>query len=149
MCGIAGIAEQPAGPPAGADAAVRQMVAAMTHRGPDHGAVSGAGRGGMRATLGDRRLSILDLTAGGNQPMVSEAGDLRLVYNGELYNHPELRAELEGRGHRFHSRADTETVLHAYQEWGTEAFARFNGMFALAIHDLRRDVLVLARDRRG
>ena len=81
--------------------------------------------------------------------MTNETGDIWLVYNGELYNHRELRAELEARGHRFRSRSDTETVVHAYEEWGVEALPRFNGMFAFALHDERAGSLVLARDRRG
>ncbi|MGH2370609.1 MAG: asparagine synthase (glutamine-hydrolyzing), partial [Chloroflexota bacterium] len=99
--------------------------------------------------LATRRLAILDLSAAGAQPMTSACSDLVLAYNGEIYNHEALRAELEAKGHRYRSRTDTETVLHAYEEWGTDAFRRFNGMFAFAVFDRRSGELVLARDRRG
>src|SRR5688572_27674677 len=142
MCGIAGFW----GPPD------TQLLAAMTaliaHRGPD-------GEGFFEhsvASLGHRRLAIID-PAGGHQPVGSDDGLVQLSYNGEVYNFRELRAELEAQGHRFHTSCDTEVVLHAYLAWGTDCFARFNGMWALAILDLRDHPggprLVLARDHFG
>jgi asparagine synthase (glutamine-hydrolysing) len=94
-------------------------------------------------------LSIVDLTAAGHQPMSNETGDVLITYNGELFNHQRLRVELEASGHRFHSRTDTEVVVHAYEEWGPSCLDRFNGMFAFAIWDQRRRRLWLARDRFG
>jgi asparagine synthase (glutamine-hydrolysing) len=154
MCGFSGIARlggtvDPA--------ALAAMGDSLFHRGPDQGGVEvaphgEAGSGGARGLvvgLATRRLSILDLSDAGAQPMQTEDGALCIAYNGELYNEPELRRELEGRGYRFRSRSDTETMLYAYQEYGPDVFARCNGMFALAIHDRRRQRLVLARDRMG
>jgi asparagine synthase (glutamine-hydrolysing) len=99
--------------------------------------------------LGHRRLSILDLSAGGHQPMASADGGLWIVYNGEIYNYLELRTELEALGHRFRTASDTEVLLAAWREWGTEALPRLNGMWAIALVDLERRVLTLARDRFG
>jgi asparagine synthase (glutamine-hydrolysing) len=146
MCGIAGFWGAP-------DAALlATMTARIAHRGPD-------GEGFFEhplASLGHRRLAIID-PAGGHQPVGTDDGRVQLTYNGEVYNFRELRAELEPLGHTFHTSCDTEVVLHAYLEWGTDCFARFNGMWALAILDLRDgdgDVgraprLVLARDHYG
>ena len=144
MCGIAGFWGAP-------DAALlATMTARIAHRGPD-------GEGFFEhplASLGHRRLAIID-PAGGHQPVGTDDGRVQLTYNGEVYNFRELRAELEPLGHTFHTSCDTEVVLHAYLEWGTDCFARFNGMWALAILDLRRDDerararLVLARDHYG
>ncbi|MBL4844257.1 MAG: asparagine synthase (glutamine-hydrolyzing) [Planctomycetes bacterium] len=99
--------------------------------------------------LGHRRLSILDLTPRGHQPMVARDRGAWISYNGEVYNFPELREELIGLGYRFSSRTDTEVVLAAYQEWGLDALSRFNGMFAFALWDVRKRQLILARDRYG
>jgi asparagine synthase (glutamine-hydrolysing) len=98
--------------------------------------------------MGASRLKIIDL-AGGNQPIKTDDGDTVIVFNGEVYNHQELRAELEGRGHRFHSRADTETVLHAFLEWDVACFSRLRGMFAVALWTESAKRMVLARDRMG
>ena len=98
--------------------------------------------------MGATRLKIIDLQ-GGDQPIVSDDGDTAIVFNGEIYNHLELRGELEKRGHRFHSHSDTETVLHAFVEWDTECFARLRGMFAIALWTKSSRRLVLARDRMG
>jgi asparagine synthase (glutamine-hydrolysing) len=125
------------------------MISAIGHRGPNHAAAYVEQRPEVSIGLGYCRLSIIDLSPAGNQPMANEAGDVWTVYNGELYNHAELRRELEAKGHRYCSRTDTETVLHAYEEWGTDAFARFNGMFAFALYDQKSNSLILARDRRG
>src|SRR5262249_23528088 len=95
------------------------------------------------------RLAILDLSPAGHMPMSSEDGSLWLVYNGEVYNFPELREELRVKGHRFHSNTDTEVVLHLYQEEGPDCIRRLNGMFAMAIWDTRLQRLFLARDPFG
>ena len=97
--------------------------------------------------MGHRRLAIVDLSPLGHQPM--RRGDLHVVFNGEIYNHVELRAELEALGHRFISHSDTEVLLAAYEEWGSQAWARMNGMWAFAIHDARRRRLIIGRDRFG
>jgi len=99
-------------------------------------------------SLGATRLKIIDLDSG-NQPMVSDDGDTALAFNGEIYNHTELRGELEGLGHIFHSHCDTEVILHAFLEWDTNCFSRFRGMFALALWSESKKRLVLARDRMG
>ena len=150
MCGLSGMAQL-----GGAldPAALAAMGESLFHRGPDQGGVyldpESSPSAGLTVGLATRRLSILDLSPAGAQPMRTPDGTACIAYNGELYNEPELRRELEGRGYRFRSRSDTETVLCAYQEYGPDVFARFNGMFALAIHDRRRQRLVLARDRMG
>jgi asparagine synthase (glutamine-hydrolysing) len=126
-----------------------EVLAAMTrsiaHRGPDDSGTFVRGPVG----LGQVRLSIIDLSAAGHQPMHSDDGSVTLVYNGEVYNFPALRRELEGRGARFTGRSDTEVVLRGYLEWGTAVFERLNGMFALALWDGRSRELHLARDRFG
>jgi len=101
------------------------------------------------AVLGNRRLAIRDLSSLGHQPMCNEDGSVWITYNGEIYNYTELRKALEASGHRFLSNTDTEVVIHAYEQWGEECFHRFNGMWGMAILDLRRKVLVLSRDRLG
>jgi asparagine synthase (glutamine-hydrolysing) len=121
------------------------MSDTIAHRGPDGGGVWVNGSVG----LGHRRLAIVDLTPTGRQPMTNETGDIFITYNGELYNHPDLRIELEAAGHRYHSRSDTETIIHAYEEWETDCLNRFNGIFAFAIWDVRKRKLFLARDRFG
>lgn len=124
---------------------IRRMTAALRHRGPDHQDVFVA----PPILLGHTRLSIIDLAPTGNQPMLSEDGRVALVYNGEIYNFPELRGELERAGHAFRGTSDTEVVLRAYLQWGDSIFARFNGMFAIALWDGRTQELHLARDRFG
>ncbi len=125
------------------------MTDALYHRGPDSGGTQVERVGDLEAGLGARRLSILDLSPAGNQPMATEDGDVLLAYNGEVYNFAELRAELQAAGHRFRSRSDTETVLRAYRAWGLDALARLQGMFGLAIFDRRAGRVVVARDRMG
>jgi len=144
VCGIAGaIALRPdAASPSIEDMA--RAVGAIRHRGPDE---TGVFRDD-RATLGHARLSIIDL-ATGQQPMADATGDAWLVFNGEIFNYLELRAELEAAGHRFRTRSDTEVILVAWRAWGEAAFARFDGQFALAIWEPRARRLVLARDRFG
>jgi asparagine synthase (glutamine-hydrolysing) len=120
------------------------MCAVIRHRGPDdEGTHVEPG-----VALGMRRLSIIDL-ATGQQPMSNEDGTVWVVFNGEIYNYPELRTDLEARGHRFSSASDTETIVHAYEEWGDNAFARLRGMFAIGLWDRRSSTLLLARDRVG
>src|SRR6185369_3672798 len=100
------------------------------------------------AGLAHARLSIIDLSSG-QQPLSNEDGSLWTVFNGEIFNYVELRAELIALGHVFRTRSDTEVIVHAYEAWGDEAFARFNGQFAVALWDARRESLVLARDHLG
>ncbi len=143
MCGIVGIVAAPGGDLPPEDVA-RAMNAAITHRGPDD---EGIFRDGQ-AMIGMRRLSIIDL-AGGHQPVHNEDSTIQAVFNGEIYNFRELRAELEACGHRFYTQSDTEVIVHGYEEWGDACFARLDGMFGLALWDLRSRTLVLARDRFG
>jgi asparagine synthase (glutamine-hydrolysing) len=146
MCGIAGVASLD-GPCS--RSVVEAMCSLLVHRGPDSGGVVEHRLGRLAAALGARRLSIRDLSPIGNQPMSTTDGLVSLVYNGEIYNHQELRRELLARGQTFRSHGDTETVLHAYHEWGLDALARLQGMFALALFDRRAGRLVLARDGMG
>ena len=141
MCGICGIA---GGDPRLGPELVSTMCAAMVHRGPDD-----EGRVQHRdVTLGMRRLSIIDV-AGGHQPMHNEDSTVWVVQNGEIFNFRELRSELSGAGHRFATQSDTEVLVHGWEEWGEEMVERLNGQFAFAIHDRRRDLVFLARDRVG
>jgi asparagine synthase (glutamine-hydrolysing) len=143
VCGIAGIvyfdgrkAEK---------TLLKRMTDAIAHRGPD-------GEGHLLSGpvgLGHRRLSIIDLSASGHQPMSNEDGSVWITYNGEIYNFRELRKELEEEGHVFRSRTDTEVVIHAYEQWGFECLHRFNGMFAFGLWDEKKRALWLVRDRLG
>jgi len=148
VCGLAGFWEGVEGDPLRLEATARAMAGALEHRGPDDGGSwvdGGAGLG-----LGHRRLSILDLSPDGRQPMVGPDGRFTLAYNGEVYNYLELRSELEAEGVSFRTHTDTEVVLHALACWGVErALERFVGMFAFALWDARERSLVLARDRLG
>jgi asparagine synthase (glutamine-hydrolysing) len=143
MCGIVGVFRANGEPvPEGV---VATMVATMHHRGPDgEGAYARPG-----IALGFRRLAVIDLSHASDQPFVDETGEVALVFNGEIYNYVELRDELRRLGHAFRSTGDTEVLLRAYLEWGTDCVERLNGMFAFAIWDGRRRELVLARDRFG
>jgi asparagine synthase (glutamine-hydrolysing) len=148
VCGIVGLLQfrlDRAAPDLCAD--LRAMTQALRHRGPD-GEGAFVSPGG-RCALGHRRLSIIDLSAAGRQPMATPDGRFWITYNGEVYNYLELRDELAAAGYTFTSRTDTEVVLAAYQRWGVECLERFNGMFALAIWDERAQQLFLARDRLG
>ncbi len=143
MCGICGIYNRESGAAvAGAD--IQAMCDAIIHRGPDDEGQYLQGPVG----LGMRRLAIIDL-ATGRQPIFNEEGDAVIVLNGEIYNHLELRRDLEKRGHRFCTRSDTEAILHAYEEYGEGCPSHLNGMFAFAIWDVRRQRLFIARDRIG
>lgn len=143
MCGIAGLINlngNPAEP-----VLVRRMTDAIVHRGPDdEGIFTDRCLG-----LGHRRLSIIDLSSAGRQPMETSDGRFVLTYNGEVYNFQELRVELQAMGYQFRSRTDSEVVLYAWAAWGAKALDRLNGMFAFAIWDRREQELVLARDRYG
>src|SRR3954447_14851428 len=140
MCGI-GVVYDPAGPD---DARAQRMLDALRHRGPDGWGSHSRGP----ATLLHARLAIIDL-AGGDQPLFSEDGSHAVVVNGEIYNHLELRGELEALGHRFATRSDCEVVVHGYEQWGDEVARRLNGMFAFALWDDRRARLLIARDPFG
>jgi len=141
VCGIAGFTHKRSTPD---PARIEQATRALVHRGPDQ---QGWFRSD-RVSLGAVRLKILDL-AGGDQPIRSQDGDTVIVFNGEIYNHAALRAQLEELGHRFRSRCDTEVVLEAFRRWGTGCFARLRGMFAVALWTESEKRLVLARDRLG
>jgi asparagine synthase (glutamine-hydrolysing) len=146
MCGIAGIVGYGSG--AGVDEGqLRRLRDAQSHRGPDDAGLWLADDG--RVGLGHRRLTIIDLSPLGRQPMASADGRHRIVYNGEIYNHLELRAELEKAGHRFRSHSDTEVVIAGYREWGLDVLDRLRGMFAFAIHDAHAGETLLARDPLG
>ena len=143
MCGIAGIFNLNG--EAVSLAALHKMTDAVAHRGPD-------GEGFYHDSfigLGHRRLAIIDLSPLGHQPMISKDQQVVLSYNGEIYNFRELRRELELRRHEFHSQTDSEVVLNAWVEWGPDCVYRFNGMFAFAVWDKRRQSLFLVRDRYG
>lgn len=146
MCGIVGLVAS-AGSSAKAAERLLVMRDTMVTRGPDDAGVLAVANGAVH--LGHRRLSIIELSDLGHQPMVSPDGRLSIVYNGEIYNHLELRPDLERLGWHFRSGSDTETILAAYRIYGNEAFARLRGMYALAIWDEDRSCLVLARDPHG
>lgn len=145
MCGIVGLIERNGR--RGDDGLLVRMRDAMHARGPDDAGAIELANGAVQ--LGHRRLAIIELSELGHQPMTTTDGRLTIVYNGEIYNHLELRPELERRGCRFRSGSDTETILAAYQVHGAEAFAMLRGMFALAIWDEAAQELVLARDPHG
>src|SRR5579872_1982987 len=143
MCGICGIFEYER-PTNIAGDLVQRMNQTMIHRGPDDGGVFvGPGIG-----LGHRRLSIIDV-AGGHQPMSNEDDTVWVLLNGEIYNYPELRAELLQRGHKFKTKSDTEAIVHLYEDYAENCFRKLRGMFSIAIWDSRERKLVLARDRVG
>ena len=114
------------------EAVLRRMTDVMTHRGPDESGVYLRRAHGLSVGLGHRRLSIIDLSEAGRQPLSNEDGTVWLVFNGEIYNYPELRRELEGKGHRFRSHTDSEVIVHLYEEEGTQCARRLAGMFAFA-----------------
>lgn len=143
MCGIAGMV-QAERDGAISSATIHRMCEAIVHRGPDDEGIFVKGGVG----LGMRRLSIIDL-AGGHQPIFNEDKTIWIVYNGEVYNFPELRPELERRGHRFTTHTDTETIVHLYEEYGAECVQKLRGMFAFALYDERAGKLLIARDRLG
>jgi asparagine synthase (glutamine-hydrolysing) len=143
MCGIAGMVAASGGMTPSPDT-LRTMLGMIRYRGPDgYGIYTDD-----RAALGQARLSIIDLSSGA-QPMSNEDGSIWIVFNGEIFNYVELRDELERLGHRYHTRSDTETIIHAYEQWGDRAWVMFNGQFAAALWDVRKRQLTLARDRVG
>jgi asparagine synthase (glutamine-hydrolysing) len=146
MCGICGVWNYGDGQPVGRPD-LETMRDTLTHRGPDDAGCYFDDRVGLG--LGFRRLSIIDLTPAGHQPMSNEDGSIWTVFNGEIYNFLELRRELEKAGHHFKSATDTETLLHGYEEWGLDVVRHLRGMFAFALWDSVRRRLVLARDRVG
>ena len=143
MCGIAGIV---AVDQLDHDAPARalRMRDIITHRGPDEAGL----HCDAQAALAHRRLSIVDLSSG-QQPLSNEDGSIWVVFNGEIYNHADVRKELEGHGHVYRTKSDTETIVHAYEQWGEECVHRFRGMFAFAIWDAPKRRLLLVRDRLG
>ncbi len=143
MCGICGIYNYRFGKPVD-EFLIRSMASQIIHRGPDDDGFYIEGALG----LGMRRLSIIDID-GGHQPISNEDGSIWIVFNGEIYNFPELRRELQLKGHIFRTRSDTETVVHAYEEWGVDSFSKLNGMYGFALWDSRNKELILARDPFG
>ncbi|MDB5385155.1 MAG: asnB 3 [Planctomycetaceae bacterium] len=148
MCGIAGAAWTSEAPPF-EPSVLRLMVKSISHRGPDdEGFYRSPALPGPGAVLGHRRLSIIDL-GGGHQPLCNEDGTVWIAFNGEIYNYRELQAPLEKQGHVFRTSSDTETIIHLYEQYGTECVQYLRGMFAFAIWDENRRQLFLARDRLG
>ncbi|HEU4479957.1 MAG TPA: hypothetical protein VFR80_15665, partial [Pyrinomonadaceae bacterium] len=147
MCGICGVWEAGATEGRVETALLGRMRDQMQHRGPDDAGelVFDEGRGGF----GFRRLSIIDLSAAGHQPMHGCTDKLWLVFNGEIYNHLPLREGLEARGHRYTSRTDSETILHLYEERGLDFVRELEGDYGIALWDAEREQLVLVRDRIG
>lgn len=142
MCGIAGVVGKRGDAIDAAD--VHRMCQTIVHRGPDDEGIYARGPVG----LGMRRLSIIDL-AGGKQPIHNEDRSVWVVFNGEIYNFPELRGELQGRGHQFYTHSDTEVIVHLYEEMGADCVKKLRGMFAIALYDEKKHSLLLARDRLG
>lgn len=142
MCGIAGIVSKNGEL---LEPQLAPMIDAQAHRGPDDWGVWSDDR----CALGHRRLSIIDLSEAGRQPMSNARGDVQITFNGEIYNFQQLRCELEGLGYSFRTRTDTEAIIYAYEQWGAACLAKLRGMFALGIWDQRRRRLFLARDRAG
>src|SRR5687767_7701446 len=143
MCGIAGIVAGDALDRAD-EGRARSMRDVLSHRGPDDAGLYAD----HRAALGHRRLSIVDLAAG-HQPLSNENSTVWVVFNGEIYNHQAVREQLEAAGHSYRTRSDTETIVHAYEQWGDACVEHFRGMFAFAIWDTTRRRLLLVRDRLG
>jgi asparagine synthase (glutamine-hydrolysing) len=145
MCGIGGFLLSRALPQGDLEARLWHMVAMLRHRGPDDEGVWTDGRAGLAHT----RLSIIDLSPAGHQPMASADGSVWIAYNGEIYNFAEIGRELETKGYRFRGRSDTEVLVNGWHAWGPRVLVRLRGMFALAVWDRRARRLVLARDRLG
>jgi asparagine synthase (glutamine-hydrolysing) len=143
MCGIVGIYRFDKRSVSKSE--IKKMTDMLLHRGPDDEGYSID----RNLALGNRRLAIIDLTEKGHQPMSNEKDDIWITYNGEIYNFLSLRKELKKLGHCFKSKTDTEVIIHSFEEWGTDCFKKFNGMFALAIWDKKNQNLILARDRYG
>lgn len=149
MCGICGIIDYNKNASYVNEALIHKMCIELEHRGPDDEGIF-VSEGDVRVGLGHRRLSIIDLSMAGHQPMFNEDKTISIVFNGEIYNYAELRIELEEKGHLFKSHTDTETLLHLYEEYGAdECLKRLRGMFAFALWDSSKKTLFLARDRAG
>ena len=147
MCGITGIVEAQSSEPQINESILKSMSDVIIHRGPDSdGQWISPGR---KCGLAFRRLAIIDLSSNGNQPMTTEDGRYTIVFNGEIYNHEEIRRELEERGYKYRSRTDTETILYGYKEFGKDIVTKMNGMWGFAIWDDREKELFCARDRIG
>src|SRR6187200_1988237 len=141
MCGVCGVVGIEGILDPSIRDAIRPMTRAIAHRGPDgEGYYTDA-----HVALGHRRLAIID-RAGGHQPMTNEDESCWIVFNGEIYNHKAIRADLIARGHRFRTVSDTEAIVHAYEEYGPDCVSRLEGMFAFAIYDKRTRSLFIARD---
>src|ERR1041385_6789108 len=145
MCGIAGVYNRTTRAPVDPDV-LRAMTDAIAHRGPDDEGAFLSPDGALG--LGFRRLSIVDLVTG-HQPLSNADGSAWIIYNGEVYNHLDLRRDLESRGFAYRTHSDTETILYAYQAWGEACVQRLRGMFAFAIWDAKTRTLFCARDRIG
>ena len=143
MCGICGQIKIASDEPVDQQT-IRRMAQTIFHRGPDDDGYFFDGPVG----LGFRRLSIIDLS-GGHQPMADAEESVWIVFNGEIYNYQELRAELESHGHKFRTNSDTEVIIHGYKQWGNNVFNHLNGMFGVAIWDVKKRRLVVARDPMG
>ncbi len=162
MCGIAGLWRRN-GVDSADNARIEKMAKTLLHRGPDDfGYLLSESRRGLAVTgqttesdivpdvlLASRRLSIIDLSIEGRQPIANETKNVFVVFNGAIHNYVELREELEALGHNFHSKTDTEVIVHAYEQWGESCASRFNGMWAYVIWDLRENRLICSRDRFG
>ena len=142
MCGIAGIIDRTS--PDAKTPLLRRMLGLIRHRGPDAFGIYVDEKVGLASA----RLSILDLS-GGDQPIHNEDKSIWIVYNGEVFNYPELREGLEAKGHKFYTHTDTEVLVHLYEDLGTDLFKLLNGQFAFALWDKRKQLLMLARDRMG
>ncbi|MDG6998941.1 MAG: asparagine synthetase B, partial [Nitrososphaerota archaeon] len=138
MCGINGINSSD-------PSLIREMNSIIKHRGPDDDGVMIDDR----FSLGSCRLEIIDLTKRGHQPMSNEEGTIWIVYNGEIYNFKMLREELENRGHIFVSETDTEVIIHGYEEWGNSVTSKLEGMWAFALYDASKKIIMLSRDKMG
>src|SRR4051812_14426413 len=143
MCGISGIFTPGRKDPVDREV-IHRMNETIVHRGPDDGGVFV----GPSIGLGHRRLSIIDV-GGGHQPLSNEDGTIWVLLNGEIYNYTDLRADLLQRGHRFTTNSDTEAIVHLYEQYGESCFSRLRGMFAIALWDSNKRILILARDRVG
>jgi asparagine synthase (glutamine-hydrolysing) len=146
MCGIAGLIAPDT------ENRISRMLTSIEHRGrDDEGVFTSAAFGAhqLEACLGHRRLSIIDTSAAGHQPLISEDKRYALTYNGEIYNYLDIREELEAKGEKFSTATDTEVLLKAYRQWGEKCLDKFNGMFAFAIWDDVEKTLFAARDRVG
>src|SRR5258706_8343953 len=143
MCGIAGIWGE------ANEELIRRMTEVIAHRGPDDSGTRVFSDRGYPISLGHRRLSIIDLSKAGHQPMPNEDESVWVIFNGEIYNFPALREELIAKGHQFRSKTDTEVLVHGYEQWGIAFVEKLNGIFAFGLWDAKRQQLPLARDRYG